>query len=42
MADAAAALGTTVATVKLRAFRSYKALRAKLTDDVLEELRSSP
>ena len=42
MADAAAALGTTVATVKLRAFRSYKALRAKLRDDVLEELRSSP
>jgi RNA polymerase sigma-70 factor, ECF subfamily len=42
MADAAAALGTTVATVKLRAFRSYEALRAKLSDDVLEELQSSP
>jgi RNA polymerase sigma-70 factor (ECF subfamily) len=42
MADAAAALGTTVATVKLRAFRSYKALRAQLRDDVLAELRSSP
>jgi RNA polymerase sigma-70 factor (ECF subfamily) len=38
MAEAAEVLGTTVATVKLRAFRSYEALRATLGDDVREEL----
>jgi RNA polymerase sigma-70 factor (ECF subfamily) len=38
MAEAAEVLGTTVSTVKLRAFRSYEALRAKLGDDVREEL----
>jgi RNA polymerase sigma-70 factor (ECF subfamily) len=39
LAEAAQALGTTVAAVKLRAHRAYEALRAVL-GDVLEERRS--
>jgi RNA polymerase sigma-70 factor (ECF subfamily) len=42
MAEAAEVLGTTVTTVKLRAFRSYQALRATLGDDAREELDLSP
>jgi RNA polymerase sigma-70 factor (ECF subfamily) len=38
MAEAAEALGTTVAAVKLRAHRTYEALRAALGDVVREEL----
>jgi RNA polymerase sigma-70 factor (ECF subfamily) len=38
MAEAAAALGTTVTAVKLRACRANKALRAALGDDVREGL----
>jgi RNA polymerase sigma-70 factor (ECF subfamily) len=41
MAEAADALGTTVAAVKLRAHRTYLALRAALGDEVREELRGS-
>jgi RNA polymerase sigma-70 factor (ECF subfamily) len=41
MAEAAEALGTTVAAVKLRAYRTYEALRAALGDDVREELEGS-
>ena len=42
MAEAAEVLGTTVATVKLRAFRSYEALRASLGEEVREELGIKP
>ncbi len=38
MAEAAEALGTTVAAVKLRAHRAYEALRAALGDEAREEL----
>jgi RNA polymerase sigma-70 factor (ECF subfamily) len=38
MAEAAEVLGTTVAAVKLRAHRTYEALRAALGDVVREEL----
>jgi RNA polymerase sigma-70 factor (ECF subfamily) len=38
MAEAAEVLGTTVAAVKLRAHRTYEALRASLGDAVREEL----
>jgi RNA polymerase sigma-70 factor (ECF subfamily) len=38
MAETAEVLGTTVAAVKLRAFRTYEALRAVLGDQVREEL----
>jgi RNA polymerase sigma-70 factor (ECF subfamily) len=38
MAEAAALLGTTVAAVKLRAHRTYEALRARLGDAAREEL----
>lgn len=38
MAEAAEALGTTVAAVKLRAFRTYEALREALGDAVRDEL----
>ncbi len=38
MAEAAEVLGTTVAAVKLRAFRTYQALREKLGDELREEL----
>jgi RNA polymerase sigma-70 factor (ECF subfamily) len=41
MAEAADALGTTVAAVKLRAHRTYLALRAALGDEVREELRGA-
>jgi DNA-directed RNA polymerase specialized sigma24 family protein len=41
MAQAAEVLGTTVAGVKLRAHRTYVALRAALGDEVREELRGS-
>jgi RNA polymerase sigma-70 factor (ECF subfamily) len=41
MAQAAEVLGTTVAAVKLRAHRTYVALRAALGDEVREELRGS-
>jgi RNA polymerase sigma-70 factor, ECF subfamily len=41
MVQAAEVLGTTVAAVKLRAHRTYLALRAALGDDVREELRES-
>ncbi len=39
MVEAAEVLGTTVAAVKLRAHRTYLALRTALGDDVREELR---
>jgi RNA polymerase sigma-70 factor (ECF subfamily) len=39
MAEAAQVLGTTVAAVKLRAFRTYEALRAALGDEVREEFQ---
>jgi DNA-directed RNA polymerase specialized sigma24 family protein len=38
MAEAAEVLGTTVAAVKLRAYRTYKALRESLGERVHEEL----
>jgi RNA polymerase sigma-70 factor (ECF subfamily) len=41
MVEAAEVLGTTVTAVKLRAHRTYLALRAALGDDVREELRES-
>ena len=37
MAESAQVLGTTVAAVKLRAFRTYEALREALGDQVREE-----
>jgi DNA-directed RNA polymerase specialized sigma24 family protein len=37
LAEAADTLGTTVAAVKLRAHRTYVALRAALGDEVREE-----
>jgi RNA polymerase sigma-70 factor (ECF subfamily) len=40
MAETAQVLGTTVGAVKLRAFRTYEALRAALGDQVREELSS--
>jgi RNA polymerase sigma-70 factor (ECF subfamily) len=42
MAEAAEVLGTTVAAVKLRAHRTYEALRQALGDDVREELEGVP
>jgi RNA polymerase sigma-70 factor, ECF subfamily len=42
MAEAAQVLGTTVAAVKLRAFRTYEALRERLGDEVREELGDLP
>jgi RNA polymerase sigma-70 factor (ECF subfamily) len=41
MAETAEVLGTTVAAVKLRAHRTYLALRAALGDQVREELRGA-
>jgi RNA polymerase sigma-70 factor (ECF subfamily) len=41
MAETAEVLGTTVAAVKLRAHRTYLALRAALGDEVREELRGA-
>jgi RNA polymerase sigma-70 factor (ECF subfamily) len=41
MAEAAEALGTTVAAVKLRTHRTYLALRAALGEEVREELREA-
>jgi RNA polymerase sigma-70 factor (ECF subfamily) len=41
LVEAAEALGTTVAAVKLRAHRTYVALRASLGDRVREELREN-
>jgi RNA polymerase sigma-70 factor (ECF subfamily) len=41
MAEAAEALGTTVTAVKLRAHRTYLALREALGEEVREELRAS-
>jgi RNA polymerase sigma-70 factor (ECF subfamily) len=41
MAEAANVLGTTAAAVKLRAHRTYLALRAALGDEVRDELRES-
>jgi RNA polymerase sigma-70 factor (ECF subfamily) len=41
MAEAAEVLGTTVGAVKLRAHRTYEALRAALGEDVREELQGS-
>lgn len=41
MAEAAEVLGTTVSAVKLRAYRTYEALRASLGDDVREELEGT-
>ena len=38
MAEAAQVLGCTVAAVKLRAYRTYEALRERLGDEVREEL----
>lgn len=38
LAEAAEVLGTTVAAVKLRAYRAYEALRAALGDEAREEL----
>jgi RNA polymerase sigma-70 factor (ECF subfamily) len=42
MAEAAEVLGTTVSAVKLRAYRTYEALRAALGDEVREELQGLP
>jgi RNA polymerase sigma-70 factor (ECF subfamily) len=42
MAEAAEVLGTTVSAVKLRAYRTYEALRASLGDEVREELEGMP
>ncbi len=42
MAEAAEVLGTTVTAVKLRAHRTYEALRASLGDEVREELEGAP
>src|SRR5579884_3159988 len=42
MAEAAEVLGTTVAAVKLRAFRTYEALRAMLGEQAHEELGGAP
>jgi RNA polymerase sigma-70 factor (ECF subfamily) len=38
MAEAAQVLGCTVPAVKLRAYRTYEALRERLGDEVREEL----
>jgi RNA polymerase sigma-70 factor (ECF subfamily) len=40
MGEAAQVLGCTVAAVKLRAYRAYEALRARLGDEVREELEA--
>ncbi len=42
MAQAATVLGVTETAVKLRAYRTYKALREKLGDEVREELEVQP
>jgi RNA polymerase sigma-70 factor (ECF subfamily) len=42
MVEAAEVLGTTVAAVKLRAFRTYQALRASLGEEALEEREGLP
>jgi RNA polymerase sigma-70 factor (ECF subfamily) len=42
MAEAAEVLGTTVAAVKLRAYRTYEALRERLGDEVREALGDRP
>ncbi len=42
MAEAAEVLGTTVASVKLRAYRTYEALRERLGDEVREALGELP
>jgi RNA polymerase sigma-70 factor, ECF subfamily len=41
MAEAAEVLGTTVAAVKLRAFRAYEALRATIGEELREELEGA-
>jgi DNA-directed RNA polymerase specialized sigma24 family protein len=42
MAETAQVLGTTVAAVKLRAFRTYQALRLALGDEARELLEGMP